>query len=100
MTTAASPNDRRTPAQPGASAQDLTAELRLVRDIIRRLQQQLDDPDCVSTPDDLNRLVSLIYSGARTVAYLLASPVRNAASIDTWLAAALDRLAEEHDIEL
>ena len=100
MTAAASPNDRRAQSQPGAPAQDLSAELRLVRDIIRRLQQQLDDPDCVSTPDDLNRVVSLIYSGARTVAYLLASPVRNAASIDTWLAAALDQLAEEHDIEL
>jgi hypothetical protein len=80
--------------------QDLTAELRLVREVLSRLAERLDDPDYALLPSDLRTLATLIYSGVRTVAYLMARQPNGATDLQTWVNAALDVLGDDWAADL
>ena len=75
-----------------AESRDLTAELRLVRDVLNRLADRLDDPDYTLLPADMRTLAMLIFSGVRTVAYLLAQEETETDEMQTWLDQTLDKL--------
>lgn len=87
-------------ASPAADSRDLSAELLLVRDVLGRLADRLDDPTYTLLPDDLRTLATLIYSGVRTVAYLLARQPEAANDLQTWLNRALDTLAADLSADL
>lgn len=78
---------------------NLTAELRLVRDVLNRLADRLDDPSYTLLPEDLRTLATLIFSGVRTVAYLL-SRQEETADVQAWLDQALDTLSADLSTEL
>lgn len=80
--------------------QDLTAELRLVREVLSRLSERLDDPDYALLPSDLRTLATLIYSGVRTVAYLMARQPGGTTELQTWVNAALDALGDDWATDL
>lgn len=83
-----------------AGTADLSAELRLVRDVLSLLADQLDDASCEMTVEDLRTLATLIYSGVRTVAYLLGRQPERSANLERWLDQALDVLAVDLDSDL
>lgn len=78
-----------------AEPRDLSAELRLVRDVLDRLADRLDDPDYTLLPADMRTLAMLIFSGVRTVAYLLAQEDAETDEIQSWLDDTLDRLTQD-----
>lgn len=95
------PGDDNVPSpQTAAAARDLSAELLLVRDVLSRLADRLDDPTYTLLPDDLRTLATLIYSGVRTVAYLLARQPEVSSDLETWLNRSLDELAADLPIDL
>ncbi len=83
-----------------AEPRNLTAELRLVRDVLSRLADRLDDPTYTLLPDEMRSLATLIFSGVRTVAYLIARQDDTAADLQTWLDQALDTLSGELSTDL
>jgi hypothetical protein len=83
-----------------ATEQDLTAELRLVREVLSQLAERLDDPDYALLPSDLRTLATLIYSGVRTVAYLMARQPGGTTDLQTWVNSALDVLGDDWAADL
>lgn len=79
-------------------AGDLRPELTLVRAVLRRLLAAFDSP-ASETPDELRRLAALVFSGARTVAHLLAQSGDDA-NTDAWLDSALDALSGDYALDL
>jgi hypothetical protein len=73
----------------------LAAEVALVRTVLARLIDRLNDPAYVLLPEDLVRLASLIFTGARTVAQLVSRAGDESGDIQPWLAQALDVLASD-----
>lgn len=92
------------PAQPVVQAheepRDLTTELRLVRDVLSRLADRLDDPTYTLLPDDLRTLATLIFNGVRTVAYLIGRQSDESTEFQSWLDQALDTLSTELEADL
>jgi len=70
-----------------------------VRFVLRQLLGRLAATDDLS-PDDLRRLSALTFTGARTVAHLLAQQAGRAGEAQAWLAGALDELGKRHDVSL
>lgn len=79
---------------------NLKAELALVRVVLARLLEHLNDPAYVLLPEDLRRLTGLIFTGARTVAQLLSQPHRPTNDTQVWLDQALSELSEKYPIDL
>ncbi|MEZ4517679.1 MAG: hypothetical protein R3C44_12925 [Chloroflexota bacterium] len=79
---------------------DLSAELFLVRDVLSRLAERLDDPTYTLLPADLKILATLIYSGVRTVAYLTTQQGNSTADLQGWVNRALDTLSAELETDL
>jgi hypothetical protein len=88
--------DRAARAQPAG----LANELAVVRLVLQRLVDRLDKPDFSLEPDELRQLAALIFSGARTVAYLLQQQNSHEADAPAWLDRALDALSTEHEADL
>lgn len=78
----------------------LEDELALVRVVLSRLMDRLDDPTYVLLPEDLRRLTGLIFTGARTVAQLLTQQAGHNEDVQAWLAQALSTFSTEHEIDL
>lgn len=78
---------------------DLRQEVQMVRVVILRLLRLWDNPAQPLAPEEARRLATLIFSGARTVAHLLARPVKETDGQD-WLATALDELGEKYGVKL
>lgn len=78
---------------------DLRQEVQMVRVVILRLLRLWDNPAQPLPPEEARRLATLIFSGARTVAHLLARQTKEADGQD-WLATALDELGEKYGIKL
>ena len=53
-------------------AQDLSGEIGLVRTLVRRIARQLKDEDRVYTVKELATMVTLAFTGTRTIAHLIA----------------------------
>jgi len=83
----------------GGATDDLRAELALVRFVLRQLLNALTATDDLS-PEDLRRLSALTFTGARTVAHLLAQQAGRAGEAQAWLAGALEELGEKHGVSL
>jgi hypothetical protein len=73
----------------------LGAEVALVRIVLGRLLNRLNDPTYALLPVDLGRLTNLIFAGARTVAQLVSRAGDEEGDIQPWLAQALDVLASD-----
>jgi hypothetical protein len=75
-------------------------ELALVRTVLSRLMDRLNDPTYVLLPEDLRRLTGLIFTGARTVAQLLTQQAGTNKETQAWLGQALTSFSKDHEIEL
>lgn len=78
---------------------NLNQELQQVRVAILRLLWLWDNPAQPLAPEEARRLATLVFSGARTVAYLLGQQTKEGDGQD-WLAAALDELGEKYGVKL
>lgn len=94
---------------PGLSPEELDArdraahvydELAKVRNALRWLEQQLDDPEQPASPEEMRRLTALIFSGARTVAHLLAVQAKQPDTNRDWMTRALERFGNEYGLAL
>jgi hypothetical protein len=83
-----------------AGATSAADEVLLVRVVLRRLLQRLNDPTYTVLPEDLRGLAGLIFAGARTVMQLLAQQAAGRSDLDDWLNQALDVVAAELSTEL
>ncbi len=83
-----------------ASSRTLTSELVVVRLVLQRLVEQLDQSELAVEADDLRKLAALIFSGARTVAYLLQQQSGRDADAPDWLDEALNVLKGDYGVEL
>ena len=53
-------------------AQDLSGEIGLIRTLVRRIARQLKDENQAYTVKELATLVTLAFTGTRTIAHLIA----------------------------
>ena len=53
-------------------AQDLSGEIGLIRTLVRRIARQLKDENHAYTVKELATLVTLAFTGTRTIAHLIA----------------------------
>ena len=79
---------------------DLRPEVALVRVVLRRLLAHLDGAAAELPPEELRRVSGLIFTGARTVAHLLAQPAARPDDMQNWLEGALAALSAENAIDL
>jgi len=82
------------------AAGHLQQELATVRRVLRGLVSLLEDPDAGLSPEETRRLSALVFSGARTVAQLMAVQARQPEQGQGGLDRALERLGHELDLEL
>jgi hypothetical protein len=75
---------------------DLSPEVALVRVVLRRLLAYLDAADGELPPEELRRISSLVFTGARTVAHLLGQKSARPEEAQEWLAAVLPEMAERY----
>ncbi len=83
-----------------SSSRTLAGELVVVRLVLQRLVEQLDQSEFGGEADELRKLAALIFSGARTVAYLLQQQSGHNAGAPDWLEEALDVLSGDYEVEL
>lgn len=100
------------PRLPGMSDEELDAleeecaapgverELQVVRLVLRRLFRLMNDPEQPPTPEEARRLAAVVFSGTRTVAYLLNQRAGAGAGGQEWLKRALEALAVDYDLDL
>jgi hypothetical protein len=79
---------------------DLRPEVALVRVVLRRLLAHLDESAAELPAEELRRVSGLIFSGARTVAHLLAQPAARPDDMHNWLEGALAALSAKHALKL
>lgn len=85
---------------PVDTSRTLAGELAVVRHVLQRLVERLDEPAFALETDELRQLAGLIFSGARTVAYLLQQQSGSDANALDWLDEALDALKKRYGVEL
>ncbi len=84
----------------GGGAVDLSPEVALVRVMLRRLLAYLDEAAAELPPDELRRISCLVFTGARTVAQLLAHRAARPEELQNWLADALAEMSADLPIDL
>lgn len=82
------------------AADHLRHELAVVRKVLRQLAALLDDPEAALSPEETRRVAALVFSGARTVAQLMAVQARQPGHGQDWLDRALEKVGHELDLEL
>jgi hypothetical protein len=75
---------------------DLTPEVALVRVVLRRLLAYLDSAAGELPPEELRRISSLVFSGARTVAHLLGQKSARPEEAQEWLAGVIDEMSNRY----
>lgn len=80
--------------------QSLAGELSVVRQVLQRLVDRLYDPQLFLEAEELRKVAALIFSGARTVAYLLQQQRGHESDVPDWLDEALDALSADYGAEL
>jgi hypothetical protein len=80
----------------GELVPDLSPEVALVRVVLRRLLACLDAAAGDLPPEELRRISSLVFTGARTVAHLLGQKSARPEEAQEWLAAVLPEMAERY----
>ena len=75
-------------------------ELHVVRQVLQRLVKLMDDPEQPPTPEEARRLAAVVFSGTRTVAYLLNQRAAAGDGAQEWLKRTLDALAVDYDLDL
>lgn len=71
-----------------------------MRQVLQRLVDRLYDPQLFLEADELRKVAALIFSGARTVAYLLQQQRGHESDVPDWLDEALDALSADYGAEL
>jgi hypothetical protein len=81
-------------------AQDLSGEIGLIRTLVRRIARQLKDEDRAYTVKELATMVTLAFTGTRTIAHLIARNNGGASFADILEEALgdMDRLDERDDL--
>lgn len=75
-------------------------ELAVVRRVLQRLVERLDEPAFAVEAEELRKVAALIFNGARTVAYLLQQQSGSDTDVPDWLDEALDALTEAYEVDL
>lgn len=84
----------------GGGEADLSPEVALVRVVLRRLLAYLDEAAAELPPDELRRISGLVFTGARTVAQLLAHRAARPEELQNWLVGALAEMSADLPIDL
>lgn len=87
--------DERRAVEEGGPAADLQAEITLVRIVLRRVLSYLDEAAEELPAEEVRRLSSLIFTGARTVAHLLAQRSVQPDELRNWMEEAMSAIADE-----
>jgi hypothetical protein len=79
---------------------NLALEVALVRVVLRRLLAYLDSAGGDLPAEELRRISSLLFTGARTVAHLLGQKSAQPEETQEWLIEALAAMAEQYKVKL